>query len=207
MQTSPNNTLSNLQKTKSERTKTLICEACVACLVELGYAETTINRVVTRTALSKGALQHHFPSKELLITATADYLLQRTQLSDQDLDAPNVADKLLRSWTHMINTPAYRALLEILIAARTDQRLQELISPTLHQWNRNIDEQMIRIYESIDQDDEDVMTLLLMSRSLMRGLVIQDRYTDDPAEPLKVVKRWIELIAPLLKIRHKQKGA
>jgi len=191
----------SLQKAKSERTRNIICESTVACLAELGYAETTISRVVERTHLSKGALQHHFPSKESLITAAADYLLKRTLLSDQKRDKDTVAQRLLRSWTHMIHTDAYRALLEILNAARTDVALQKLISPTLHQWNRNIDEQSRQLYASVDGDDDEVITLLIMSRSLMRGLVIQDRYTDDPAASMKVIKRWIELISPLLKIR------
>jgi len=201
MQTNPDNAENGPQKAKSERTRNIICEATVACLAEHGYAETTINRVVERTHLSKGALQHHFPSKESLITASADYLLQRTLLTDQKYDTHTVAQRLLKNWTHMIHTDAYRALLEILNAARTDIGLQKLISPTLHQWNRNIDEQSRQLYESVDGNDDDVITLLVMSRSLMRGLVIQDRYTDDPATSMKVIKRWIELISPLLKIR------
>ncbi len=201
MHTNPASKENGLQKAKSARTRNTICEATVACLAELGYAETTLNKVVERTNLSKGALQHHFPSKESLITATADFLLERALQSDHKGDAGTVAQRLLDTWVYMVHTKAYQALLEILNAARTDKGLQQVISPQLHQWNRNIDEQSRQLYKSVNGDDDDVITLLIMNRSLMRGLVIQDIYTNDPAASTKVVKRWIELISPLLTLR------
>jgi len=48
---------------------------------------------------------------------------------------------------------------------------------------------------------------MVMNRSLMRGLVIQDRYVDDPSYNLRVVKRWIEIAAPLLRHRNRIKSA
>jgi len=197
------------QHQKSKRAREEICEAAIASLVELGYARTSIGQVVARTSLSKGALQHHFPTKEDLITATADYLLQRSLVrtaSDnpdyQELEA--ISQILLRTWTHLINTDAYRALLEILNAARTDEQLKARISPRLRHWNQAIDRQMVAQFESTVADDDDVVVLMLMNRSLMRGLVIQDRYQDDPASSMKVVLRWIEIVAPLLKLRGRQ---
>ncbi len=198
------------QRRKSERARKEICDATIACLVETGYAGTSIGQVVSRTTLSKGALQHHFPTKEDLITATADYLLQRSltrRPSERSYpEAPgDVAAVLLHTWTHLINTDAYRALLEILNAARTDEQLKARISPRLRHWNQAIDRQMVAQFCSTDaqrdKDDEEVVTLMVMNRSLMRGLVIQDRYQDDPAYSMKVVLRWIEIVAPLLKLR------
>lgn len=42
---------------------------------------------------------------------------------------------------------------------------------------------------------------MLMSRSLMRGLLIQERYTDDAGQTRAVIKRWVALVAPLLRSR------
>jgi len=198
------------QEAKSARARETICRATIDCLAEYGYAETSINRVVERAGVSKGALQHHFPSKEDLITATADRLLQRS-LDQRPPQTPagesSVADELFAVWTNLVNTKQYRALLEILTAARTDRQLHKRISPTLRQWNASIDRRMVEIYESPERDDEDVQILMVMNRSLMRGLVIQDRYVDDPSYNLRVVKRWIEIAAPLLRHRNRIKSA
>lgn len=108
---------------------------------------------------------------------------------------------MIGTWKRMINTGGYRALLEILTASRTDKKLQERISDNLHRWNRAMDEQSTAAYQSTSRNDEDVRILLIMTRSLMRGLVIQDSYSEDPDENLKMVERWIELISPHLELR------
>ena len=114
------NELAGKQEQKSERARTTICEATVACLAELGYTETTINRVVERAGVSKGALQYHFPSKEDLMASTAAYLLRRplrhAQTSREGDAVRDMRQRLLNIWDRLTNTAAYLALLEVLIA-------------------------------------------------------------------------------------------
>ena len=193
------------QQTKSLRARETIIAATIESLFEVGYAETSLNRVADRAGVSKGAVQHHFPSKEVLITATADSLLQRPLLPPKRAeDVPrSLRDAILYSWNRMVNTPAYRALLEILIAARTDKELQDRISDNLRAWNEEMDKQSARAYEAIGGNEEDAMEILTMSRSLMRGLVIQDRYSD-PQENLKYIHRWIDMITPHLRLKERQ---
>lgn len=192
------------QQAKSLRARAAICDATIDCLYERGYGETTLAKVAAMAGFSKGALQHHFPSKEDLMAATADTLLSRpfARAPGRDARPATVEDSLVIPWKRMTNTPAYRALLEILIAARTDKKLQDRISDDLHKWNDAMDEQSIATYRSVDGTDEDVVALLTMTRSLMRGLVIQDRYTDDPTESDAHVRRWAKLIAPQLAFRE-----
>ena len=40
-----------------------------------------------------------------------------------------------------------------------------------------------------------------MTRSFMRGLLTQEQYGVSPEETLTYVAKWVELIAPLLKLR------
>jgi AcrR family transcriptional regulator len=198
------------QESKSVKMRETVCKATVACLFELGYNETTISRIVERAGVSRGAVQHHFPTKEDLIIAAAERLLERSLDFSNPREwvndtSPSMADELLKTWSKVINTKQYQALLEILTAARTDKRLRERISPILQRWNSIIDRRMVEAFESVGGDDKDVELLMLMNRSLMRGLVIQDRYMTDPAYALTVVNRWIELVAPLLRPRQNKK--
>jgi len=196
------------QEAKSLKTQASICQATVACLVEHGYGETTISRVVQKAEVSNGALLHHFPSKEHLMTATAEYLLSRThtrperQLGPSDGDSNNlVASDLLTNWTYFINTPHYRALLEILIASRTDKKLRAQIEDTLHAYHAQSVDHMMATYESAGGREEDAELLPWMSNIFFRGLLIQDQYSADPEQQRRMVARWIEIVAPLLRIR------
>ena len=65
------------QQAKSQRVRDAICEATISCLIKFGYGETSLLRVAEKSGFSKGAIQHHFPSKEDLMVAAADHLLQR----------------------------------------------------------------------------------------------------------------------------------
>lgn len=196
------------QEAKSLKTRTGICQSTVACLVEHGYGETTISRVVQKAGVSNGALLHHFPSKEHLMTATAEYLLNRTnrrperQHQPDDSDDSPVASDLLTNWTYFINTPHYRALLEILIASRTDNKLRAQIEDTLHAYHAQSVAHMTATYESASGREEDAELLLWMSNIFFRGLLIQDQYSADPEQQRRMVQRWIEIVAPLLRIRQ-----
>lgn len=196
------------QQAKSLRARAAITKATIDCLYQRGYGETTLSRVAAKASFSKGALQHHFPTKEDLMAATADELLSRpfARTVKPESQPTTVEQALTLSWRRMTNTPGYRALLEILIAARTDEKLQQRISENLHRWNKAMDEQAVATYRAVDGSDEDVVALLTMTRSLMRGLVIQDRYSDNPMEIDQHVERWARLIAPQLAFREAVSG-
>lgn len=98
------------QQAKSLRARSAICDAAIDLLYEKGYGETSIARVAERAGFSKGALQHHFPTKEDLMAATADTLLSRPfeQKTGRMRKPQSVEDALISPWKLMTNTPAYR---------------------------------------------------------------------------------------------------
>ena len=175
-------------------------------LAELGYAETTIAGVAQNAGFSKGAVQYHFPTKEELIAATVEHLLMRTE-SSASQSYESVDSALLNAWQRLVNTSAYRALLEVLNAARIDRKLRLRISAELVAWGKNLDKQSLTIYQSANEQlpahegDTEVVMLLNMTRSFMRGLLTQEQYGVSPEETLTYVAKWVELIAPMLKLR------
>ena len=195
-----------LQQLKSARARQGMCQATIALLAKVGYSETTIAGVAQHAGFSKGAVQYHFPTKEELIAATVEHLLMRT-VSSATQRYDSVEKSLMNAWQRLINTSAYRALLEVLNAARIDRKLRLRISGQLLAWGKNLDQQSLDIYESADADlpreegDAEVIMLLNMTRSFMRGLLTQEQYGVTPEETLNYVAKWIELIAPLLALR------
>lgn len=196
-----------LQQLKSARARESICNATTRLLAKVGYAETTIAGVAQDAGLSKGAVQYHFPTKEELMAATMEHLLMRTVPNAQRRH-DSVESALMSAWQRFINTSAYRALLEVLNAARVDAKLRLRISAELVAWGKNLDQQSLDIYQSADEGlvpsegDAEVVMLLNMSRSFMRGLLTQEQYGVSPEQTLRYVHKWIELISPQLKLRQ-----
>ena len=189
-----------LQQAKSARAREGICSATISSLAAAGYAETSIIRVAQMAGFSKGAVQHHFPTKEDLIAATVDTLLLRT-VQRKESQPVSVEAALMDAWQRFINTAAYRALMEVLNASRTDKALAHRIADELVDWGKNLDQQSLASYRASSGDDQEVVMLLNMTRSFMRGLLIQEHYGVDQQTTQSYVKKWIELIAPLLELR------
>lgn len=69
---------------KSKETIQTILEAARTLFTEKNYADVTINEIVTRSSVSKGALYHHFSSKEDLYLKMMHHYLEQIQKSTQD---------------------------------------------------------------------------------------------------------------------------
>lgn len=192
------------QQEKSKRARNAIMESTIRSLVEVGYSETSLVRVAKAAGFSKGAIQHHYPSKEDLIAQTLDNLISRTFSQSPKTRRPKSVDKaLLRAWDNFVDTPPYRALLEILNAARTDKKLKKRIGKELVAWRDRMDLQSIENYEAVNGDDEDVVMLLNMNRSFMRGLLLQEQYGFSHETTIKYLHKWVEMLSPLLRLKEK----
>jgi AcrR family transcriptional regulator len=125
------------RRTQEERRNTMrgvLLEATIAVLVEQGYRGTTTLAVERRAGVSRGARIHHFSNKAALLAGVADYLydqlsdfyaeafdgLQRRHESDFDRLRHGVRDL----W-EIYQRPHFTAVLELNMAARTDDELQE----------------------------------------------------------------------------------
>ncbi len=121
------------RRTQAERsagTQARLLDATIQCLVERGWAGTSTTEVVRRAGVSRGAQVHHFPTKDDLVLAAVEYLLQRRM---QEFEAtfaqlpaaqrsPATAMRLL--YDHCFRD-SFEAWLELVVAARTDPALHE----------------------------------------------------------------------------------
>lgn len=67
----------------AEKTKKLILQTASTIMMDVGYENMTIKNILDETGLSKGALYHHFKSKDEIIDALWDFELDG---NDKDLD-------------------------------------------------------------------------------------------------------------------------
>ncbi|MFE9676990.1 ScbR family autoregulator-binding transcription factor [Streptomyces sp. NPDC006259] len=57
---------------RSVRTRQLVLLKAAECFAENGYADTSVLDVAERAGMTKGAVYHHFPSKEVLAIAVVE---------------------------------------------------------------------------------------------------------------------------------------
>src|SRR6478752_8378375 len=69
---------------RSRVTRGHLLEVTIDCLAELGWGATTVSLVAQRARVSRGATQHHFPTREDLITAALEYMFDARMQSARE---------------------------------------------------------------------------------------------------------------------------
>jgi AcrR family transcriptional regulator len=127
-------TASESRRTQPERreaTRNALLEATIQCLVEQGYAGTTTRAVSERARVSPGALQHHFTSKQELVSEAIGYLSGKltAQLIEQGVPSASsrrqLTEQLVDYLWQTLNGPLIAAATELAVAARSDPFLRE----------------------------------------------------------------------------------
>lgn len=190
------------QAAKSAEARRRICAAAAATIAGIGYHRMTIPEIARRADASVGALQHHFPTKVGLVAATADHLLGRSvrwfarakadHSGKRRTGAAAFADLIARSWREQFMTAEYAALLEILIAARTDPKLKKAVAPALKSWRGAIEAEL---QELMPEDAARLEAVLTISRCMMTGLLVHDGLMGDRARMESVIAAWTAIAA------------
>src|ERR1700733_6536479 len=184
------------QAQKSESTRTLIIEAAIKCLVELGYARTTTTVIAQRAGLSRGAMLHHFPSKLGIIRAAVDYLHAkrlrafRKAMAKEPADGDHVRLGVESYWANVKN-PWFVAFFEMAVAARTDMELAAILFPAQEAFEREWYETSLELFPEWKRKGENFGLGFDLSRYVMEGMAISF-LTHKETERDKRVLRYLE---------------
>ena len=161
------------------------------CLVEFGYAGTTMARVQARAGVSRGTLTHHFTSMQQLLVAAVQHiavgqLTEMEELLSQRQGAGDTGD-LIALLHRFMSGPMFLAGLELWVAARTDAGLREALVPAERAFGRALRTTLRATpAQSPAIDRYDLEALL----ALLRGLAITGVLRTDPDMQERVLQRW-----------------
>lgn len=120
---------------KQERslvTRHRLLDAAVDELLAAGYTQLTASAVAHRAGVSRGAQQHHFPHKDVLVTEAVRRLAERqiAELRKSIELAPrgnarvrDAFDTIYRQYSG----PLFAAMLELSLASRHEPQLQRIV--------------------------------------------------------------------------------
>lgn len=186
------------QAERSERTRELLLDATVDCLVELGYAHTTVQEICQRAGLSRGAQQHHFTTKAELMTSALEHLFARlsAQILNTTAELPSGPerveagiDQLWAAYSGTLSTAA----VELWVAARTDPELRRSLLPV----DRALGHATLQFYRQIvgaDIEERRAETLLLLTVNLIRGLALDAMIGGDETRRTSLLTEWKALV-------------
>lgn len=171
--------------TRSAQMRQRLIDSAIACLSRLGYAATTTQVVMEEAGVSRGAMLHHFPTKVDLIIAVAEAAaLHQNRFVRRRLgEIPPGLDRymaLTRATWEAICQPPALALLEIMLASRSDAALGERFPLIAQQLEAEQREGVWDLARELGiRDREAVESMVRLHVAAMRGLLIEMTFTGD----------------------------
>jgi AcrR family transcriptional regulator len=179
-----------LRRSNTERTAEMrgrLIDAAIDTLFRLGYSATTTFEVAKAAGVSKGAMLHHFPTQVDLMLATAQFIVdsrqrfRREQLFSGTIDPglPRFYAAADVAW-EVNRRPSTIALLEIVMATRSDPNLGRAFAPFLKTWIQAPRQAAQRMAADLKvKDVQSIEQMLRLHRAAMLGLAIELMFTQN----------------------------
>jgi AcrR family transcriptional regulator len=157
--------MARTQQQRREETIARLLDASIDTIIEVGYARASAAVIAKRAQVSDGALFRHFPTMGDFMAATAHEVMRRQldlftkQVAEIPADKPalEAALTILRDVTgNSTNAVMY----ELLVAARTDEKLKATLQNVLTEYAANI-LGVARALPGADQFAEETFTALV----------------------------------------------
>jgi AcrR family transcriptional regulator len=187
---------------RSRATRQRLLESTIDCLATLGWTATTVAVTAERAGVSRGAAQHHFPTREDLITAALEYMFDsrigelRAQAAGLP-DGPGRTEQVVIRMTDCFTGPLFKAALQVWTAAAADEALRKRIVPLEAKFGRAAHQVTV---ELLGADDTDPVThhLVQATLDLARGLGLADILTDDTPRRAGIIRQWSATLSTAL---------
>jgi AcrR family transcriptional regulator len=188
---------------RSRATRARLLEAAITCLAEVGYQASTVTVVAERAGVSRGAAQHHFPTREALFTAALEHVTRvradelTRELADLPGGSPATADVVDLVFT-LFTGPLFRAALALWVAAAAEPALREQIIPLEARIGRDIHRVVVELLGA-DEHVAGIRETVQATLDLARGLGLANLLTDDGRRRARIGAQWSRVLDATLR--------
>lgn len=196
------------QQRKSAQTRQRLIEAGIDCLVEGGYARLTTAAVSERCGVSRGAMHHHFPTRQDLVSTVVEFVVyQRMRAFLEDYFAllresgeESMVEVATQAHWRSVQSREYAAYLELNMAARTDADLAAVFLPAARRYDEVWTSEMIEAFPQWREQWEALKLASDFTNAMHMGLLLHLPILGDGAR----VQRMLEFSAESVKALHKR---
>jgi AcrR family transcriptional regulator len=196
------------RRTQLERrneTQSAVLSAAIDLLAENGYAGFSASRVARRAGVSRGAQEHYFPKKNDLIAAATQYAMREAVEHARCLacTATGSADpvaKFLTDSEHFFFRPVFRAMIEIMIAARSDRALARIVNPIVLDARQVLNGIWIDTLGSAGHPRDNAQRFIELTHYLLRGVFVVANWLPYPIDRAEIIEVWRQLAPAVLEL-------
>jgi AcrR family transcriptional regulator len=185
------------QQDRSRATRARLLESAITCLAELGWAASTVAVVAEHAGVSRGAAQHHFPTREALFMAALEHVTRergeqmRRELAGQraTIDTAAVVDLVFALYSGTL----FRAALILWVAAAAEPQLRDQIVPLEARIGREVHRVVVDLL-GVDERVPGIRETVQATLDLARGLGLANLLTDDGTRRSGIARQWARML-------------
>jgi AcrR family transcriptional regulator len=182
------------QQDRSRATRARLLEAAIDSLAELGWAATTVAVVAERAGVSRGAAQHHFPTREdLFLAALEQTSVVRADQVKRELGDSRDPAVVVEHVMELFSGKFFRAALILWVAAANEPELRARIVPLEARIGREMHRAVVEVL-GVDESRPGMRETIQATLDLARGLGLANVLTDDSARRRRIAKQWAHLL-------------
>jgi AcrR family transcriptional regulator len=196
------------QAERREATRKIILESSIEVMAEQGCAGLRMEDVERRAGVSRGALLHHFPTKQNLIFATFEYVndrsleqsRQRTRFAQRASEVPQVVDAIVADATEFFFSQGF--FIEFALAF--GQVYSELRGSVHRISNRSrfaVEATWREALESHGLPRDVAADVLNLTLNMVRGFMVRRFMDDNPNQRARLTKIWQDMVRCYLMAR------
>jgi len=185
---------------RAERTRALIMDETVRCVVEEGFAAASAKHIAERAGVTWGVIQYHFGDRDGLLAAVVESGFDELRARMATVDVPQGSSRkqvtaLVDAAWAAFSTPTSRASLEILVAtrARRDQATNEhlvAMGSQLTQLGKDLLGDRRRVGDATAIGD--------LLWATLRGLVLTQMVVNEPVDSKRERAALVDLLVARL---------
>lgn len=188
------------QAERSDETQSRVLEAAAIVLRRKGYAGLRTDEVARVAKVSRGAMQYHFPTKDSLILATAQYLLRDGLSRGQARAAAargggDPIEAIIEDSIDFFLGPDFSTILDLVLAGSKDRALRDKIYGFTRASRLGVEAVWLDLLCEHGLPRDKAEKVLWLTISIVRGLSVRALWQRDDALFRKLLDEWKVILA------------
>ena len=183
------------QQERSADTVARLLDATIDLLHDTGLARLSTAAIAARAGVSRGALTHHFESREAIIAAAVARQLHGCTaalhaMAGNIRRAGGSTDGIVDFIWRMMNDRLFYVTMEYLPEARHNAEFRQRIMPVVKEFHEGLDAVWAELADQTGIAVDQAGVLMSATMCLMRGMIAQTTVKEDPAYFATILDFW-----------------
>jgi AcrR family transcriptional regulator len=180
----PPRVLRRTQEERSATTRHRLVQAAIDTICDCGFAEATVARIASRADLTRGAVQHHFGTRnDLLIAVIDDFAKELFSRSGDSYAKGRAIEQrvgaICDSYWGIVGSRHFIAVIQVLLGVRNDPAVYRNLLDKMQWFESELDRKWVDLFRDLAVPTARLAVARHVVLATLRGLAIRMVYRMD----------------------------